>query len=100
MKRREKSQHEVVSACGQRISDPSEIIQEYARYYEDLLKTKPASTEEERKVERQVNKRFTDMIENASKEPYQPIKEEDVNKALRQLKMKKPLTNGDGRQSG
>ena len=89
MKRREKSQHEVVSACGQRISDPSEIIQEYARYYEDLLKTKPANTEEERKVERHVNKRFTDMIENASKEPYQPIKEEDVNKALRQLKMKK-----------
>ena len=53
---------------GERISDRKEILQEYTRYYEELLVTKKTITEEEKIIEENVEAKIFFQKETKKKE--------------------------------
>ena len=55
IKSRKQIQKQITNEKGERITDPKKILQEYKRYYEELLVTKEAKTEEEKTIEENVS---------------------------------------------
>ena len=46
----------------QKLENKDEIVKEYARYYKELLKVRPAENMEEEEIEQKVDKKFQEII--------------------------------------
>ena len=72
---------------GEIITEPKKILEEYERYYKELLKTKEAQTQEEKDFETLIQTQFADIREKATDvSDRESITPKLVGKAIRQMK--------------
>ena len=89
-KKKKQIQKQLKNEKGRMITCPKEIIEEYEKYYKDLLKTKEAETKEEKDFEELIETQFEDIREEAKyPKERRKITPKVVAKAIKQLQTKK-----------
>ena len=74
---------------GNRLDDPVKVKERYKEFYRDLLTTKEAETEDERKIEAIVNKCIAQMMLNTEDVKIQPMTDEEYEEMKKSLKKNK-----------
>ena len=74
---------------GNRLDEPEKIRNRYAEYYKELLTTRKAVTEDERKIEEMVDRCIEAMKKKAEEIPIQPITNKEYEEMKKSLKTKK-----------
>ena len=86
---REKIKHLIISKMkNNRIQCASQILEEYKKYYENLLKARQSETAEETQIQFKVEKEFQ-QITNRQEDKKERITEIIITKAIRRMKNKK-----------
>ena len=87
VKGKKQIQKSVKTEKGEIITEPKKILEEYERYYKELLKTKEAQTQEEKDFETLIQTQFADIREKATDvSDRESITPKLVGKAIRQMK--------------
>ena len=88
LKKKEQNPHQILNSQGQKLENRDEILKEYARYYKELLKVRPAENMEEEEIEQIVDKKFQDII-TEGKIDREIITKTEIRKAIKVMKNKK-----------
>ena len=78
LKKKVQNLHQILNSQGQKLQNKDEILKEYARYYRELLKVRPAENMEEEEVEQIVDRKFQEIIAE------EKIDQEQINKERNQ----------------
>ena len=74
---------------GNRVDDPVKVKERYKEFYSELLTTKEAETDDERKIEAVVNKCIAQMMMNAGDIKIKPMTDREYEEMKKSLKKKK-----------
>ena len=88
LKKKEQNPHQILNSQGQKLENRDEILKEYARYYKELLKVRPAENMEEEEIEQIVDKKFQEIIAEG-KIDQEIITKTEIRKAIKGMKNKK-----------
>ena len=88
LKKKEQNPHQILNSQGQKLENRDEILKEYARYYKELLKVRPAENMEEEEIEQIVDKKFQEIIAEG-KIDREIITKTEIRKAIKGMKNKK-----------
>ena len=84
----EQNPHQILNSQGQKLENVDGILKEYARYYKELLKVRPADNMEEEEMEQIVDRKFQEII--AEGKIYREIiTKTGIRKAIKGMKNKK-----------
>ena len=92
LKKKEQNPHQILNSQGQKLKNKDGILKEYARYYKELLKIRPAENMEEDKIQKKVDKKFQKIIAEG-KEDQEVITTTAIRKAIKGMKNKKAEWN-------
>ena len=87
LKKKEQNPHQILNSQGQKLENRDEILKEYARYYKELLKVRPAENMEEEEIEQIVDKKFQEIIAEG-KIDWEIITKTEIRKAIKGMKNK------------
>ena len=88
VQRKNQTPHTTKDEKNNRIESSSQILEEYKKYYENLLKTRQSETTEETQIDCKVEKKFQ-QITNRQEDKKEIITEIIIRKAIRRMKNKK-----------
>ena len=88
VQRQNQTPHTIKDEKNNRIESSSQILEEYKKYYENLLKTRQSKTAEETQIQCKVEKEFQ-QIPNRRGNKKERITEIIIRKAVRRMKNKK-----------
>ena len=74
---------------GNRINEPQKVRDRYGEFYKELLKTRKAETEDEKRVEETVDRCIETMLKKAENIQIQPMSDHEYDEMKRSLKEKK-----------
>ena len=86
--RKNETPHTIKDEKNNRIESSSQILEEYKKYYENLLKARQSETAEETQIQFKVEKEFQ-QITNRQGDKKERITETIIRKAIRKMKNKK-----------
>ena len=69
LKKKEQNPHQTLNGQGQKLENKDEILKEYARYYQELLKIRTAEKMQEEEIEQIVDKKFQEVIAGKRNRP-------------------------------
>ena len=88
LKKKEQNPHQILNSQGQKLENRDEILKEYARYYKELLKVRPAENMEEKEIEKIVDKTFQEIIAEGVMD-REITTTTEIRKAIKGMKKKK-----------
>ena len=87
LKKKEQNLHHILNSEGQKLEleNRDEMLKEYARYYKELLKVRPAENMEEKEKEQIVDKKSQEIIVEV-KIDWEMITKAEIRKAIKGMK--------------